>query len=90
MEFLRSLLSRHFAEKPVATSRKVSCFHMPVFLFYFSAVMKTLTETVARKVNLTAKPARLLALNLHKVSVIGAVKVFFHFGACFIHIFAFI
>ena len=52
--------------------------------------MKTLTETVARKVNLTAKPAGLLALNLHKVSVIGAVKVFFHFGACFIHIFAFI
>lgn len=52
--------------------------------------MKTLTKTVARKVNLTAKPTGLLALNLHKVSVIGAVKVFFHFGTCFIHIFAFI
>lgn len=89
MEFPRSLLSRHFAEKPVVKSRKVSCFHVPVF-FYFSAVMKTLTKTVARKVNLTAKPTGLLALNLHKVSVIGAVKVFFHFRTCFIHIFTFI
>ena len=74
----------------MVTSREVSCFLRPVFFIYFSAVMKTLTKTVARKVNLTAKPTGFLALNLHKVSVIGAVKVLFHIGTCFIHIFALI